>query len=156
MTTAAELHQPFRPRAARRVSVALGVLTAVGALLIMVLVPQMPGVTFGPADEVGTLLLALGILWLLWRQGGVRAVPDARGLTVRNFIYTRPVEWAEIVGVSFGAGSPWVQLDLSDGDTLAVMAIQRADGARGVEESRRLATLVALHEAEGNAPTPMA
>ncbi len=146
MTTAAELHRPFRPRAARRVSLVLGVLTAVGAAVIMVFVPQMPGVTFGPADEVGTFLLALAILWLLWRQGGVRAVPDERGLTVRNFIYTRFVEWSEIVAVNFGAGSPWVQLDLSDGGTLAVMAIQRADGARGVEESRRLATVVALHE----------
>ncbi|GAA1630060.1 PH domain-containing protein [Georgenia ruanii] len=146
MTTAEELHRPFRPRAARRVSFVLGVLTAVGAVLIMVLVPQMPGVTFGPADEVGTAVFALGVLWLLWRQGAVRAVPGEQGLTVRNFIYTRSVEWAEIVGVTFGAGSPWVQLDLSDGDTLAVMAIQRADGARAVEESRRLATLVALHE----------
>src|SRR4051794_23110979 len=124
MTTAEELHRPFRPRAARRVSIVLGVLVVVGAALIMVLVPQMPGVTFGPGDQVGTAVFTLAVLWLLWRQGAVRAVPDERGLTVRNFIYTRTVEWAEIVGVSFGAGGPWVQMDLSDGDTLAVMAIQ--------------------------------
>jgi hypothetical protein len=35
-------------------------------------------------------------------------------------------------------------LDLSDGDVLAVMAIQRADGARALAEARRLATLVAV------------
>jgi hypothetical protein len=38
-----------------------------------------------------------------------------------------------------------VQLDLADGDTLAVMGIQRADGAFAESEARRLATLVALH-----------
>jgi len=36
-----------------------------------------------------------------------------------------------------------VMLDLSDGDVLAVMAIQRADGAYAQAEARRLATLVA-------------
>lgn len=146
MTTAAELHRPFRPWATRWVCLVLGVLVVVGAVPIMVVVPQMPGVTFAPDDVVTGILFILGLLWLLWRQGMVRAVPDERGLTVRNFIHTRVVEWNEIVGVTFGGGNPWVLLDLSDGETLAVMAIQRADGARAVEESRRLATLVALHE----------
>lgn len=150
MATAEELHRPFRPRAARRVSQALGVLTVAGALAIIILVPQVPGFVFTPADQAGTACLALIILWLLWRQGGVRALPDEAGLTVRNIVYTRTVEWAEIVAVNFGSGNPWVQLDLSDGDTLAVMAIQRADGAQGVAEARRLATLVALHEPRAN------
>ncbi len=134
---------------ARRVTQVLGVMTVAGAAFIMIAVPQLENVRFGVADQAGTALLAAVICWLLWRQGAVRAVPDERGLTVRNFIYTRTVEWAEIVSVTFGEGNPWVQLDLSDGDTLAVMAIQRADGARGVAESRRLATLVALHEPTG-------
>jgi hypothetical protein len=37
---------------------------------------------------------------------------------------------------------PWVVLDLSDGGTLAVMAVQRADGERGMAEARRLQALV--------------
>ena len=48
----------------------------------------------------------------------------------------------------FGSGRPWVQLDLADGDTLAVMGIQRADGACADAEARRLATLVAQHTAD--------
>ena len=40
-----------------------------------------------------------------------------------------------------------MSLDLADGDTLAVMAIQGADGERGRVEATRLATLVAEHEA---------
>lgn len=147
MSPTDELHAPFRPRWARRVSIVLAVLTAGGAVAVVILVPLTSKVAFTAGDAVGTGLFALALLWLFWRQGGVRAVPDESGLTVRNIIYTRTVEWAEIVTVTFGASTPWVQLDLSDGDSLAVMAIQRADGAHGRAEASRLATLVALHEA---------
>ena len=37
------------------------------------------------------------------------------------------------------------QASFLDGDTLAVMGVQRADGKRGLAEADRLATLVALH-----------
>ena len=57
----------------------------------------------------------------------------------------RELAWAQVVAVRFGGGDPWVTLDLDDGEVLAVMAIQRADGARGEAEARRLATLVAAH-----------
>lgn len=140
-----DLHAPFRPRSARAVTAVLGLLTVVGAVAIIVGMPRMDGVVFGPADQVGTAVLALGICWFLYRQGSVSAVPGDTGMVVRNIIHTRRVEWAEVVAVNFG-DAPWVQLDLSDGGTLAVMAIQRADGERARAESRRLATLVALHE----------
>lgn len=147
-----DLHAPFRPRSARAVTVVLGVLTVAGTLAIVLALPRMEGVTFGPADQVGTAVLALGICWFLYRQGAVAALPSERGMVVRNLIHTREVEWAEILSVNFGDGAPWVQLDLSDGGTLAVMAIQRADGERGRAEARRLATLVALHEEGGMPP----
>ena len=54
--------------------------------------------------------------------------PDAEGLVVRNLFTTR-AGVAEIVGVQFAGGAPWVTLDLDDTDTVAVMAIQKADGA---------------------------
>ncbi|MNW69284.1 hypothetical protein D3C74_482600 [compost metagenome] len=50
----------------------------------------------------------------------------------------------------FGPGDPWVRLDLSDGKALAVMGIQRADGARRSEE--QAARLAALVQALGEAP----
>ncbi len=64
---------------------------------------------------------------------------------MRNVIYTRRLAWPQIVSVRFGSGDAWVRLDLADGSTLAVMGIQRADGARGEAESRRLAALVQAH-----------
>ena len=148
-----DLHAPFRPRSARAVTVVLGVLTLAGAAVIIVALPRTEGVVYGPADQAGTALLALGICWVLYRQGSVAAVPGEHGMVVRNIIHTREVEWAEVLAVNFGEGAPWVQLDLSDGDTLAVMAIQRADGERGRAEARRLATLVALHERGAPPPT---
>ncbi len=51
----------------------------------------------------------------------------------------------DTVSVRFGGGNPWALLDLDDGETMSVMAVQRADGEHGETEAQRLATLVALH-----------
>jgi Bacterial PH domain len=96
-------------------------------------------------DRVGFLVVAALIGWFLSRLATVSATPSEEGLVVRNLLITRRLEWAQVVGIRFGGGDPWVILDVSDGDTLAVMAIQRADGAYGRAEGRRLATLLAVH-----------
>jgi Bacterial PH domain len=103
------------------------------------------------ANRLSFVAFALFSVWLLWRLGGVHAVPTAAGLTVRNVIYTRRLDWPMILAVRFSANDPWVKLDLADGNTLAVMAIQRADGERGMAEARRLLALVQKH---GEAPDP--
>lgn len=143
----ADLHRPFRPRAARIVATVLAVAVLAMMVAIALLLPQVAPGRQSDLDRAGIVGFGVLVAWFLMRQAGVRAVPDADGLTVRNLLLTRRVGWAEIVSVRFGHGRPWVQLDLDDGDTLAVMGIQRADGARAVAEARRLATLVALHSA---------
>lgn len=139
------LHRPFRPRAARLV--ALGLAVAVLAMMagIAWFLPAITGVPAGLADRLAIVAFGAAVAWFLGRQAGVRATPDDEGLTVRNLLLTRRVTWAEVVSVRFGPDRPWVQLDLADGDTLAVMAIQRADGEVARVEARRLATLVARH-----------
>lgn len=137
------LDATFRPRYARWVSGALTVVVAGAAVLLLVLLPTEGPSAYGTGDRVGLVLVAGAIVWFCWRQATVRAVPLAEGLRVRNLATTRTVGWAEVVSVRFGEGRPWVQLDLAGGDTLAVMGVQRADGARAVAEARRLATLVA-------------
>ena len=116
-------------------------------LLTAVLVASLPSIAseYGPGDQAGIALLGLAVTWFCWRQASVSARPDETGITVRNLVVSRRIAWAEVVSVRFGGGRPWVQLDLADGDTLAVMGIQRADGARAEAEARRLATLVELH-----------
>ena len=93
-------------------------------------------------NKVSFIVFALGVTWLLWRLGGVHAVPSEEGLQVRNLVRSRTLAWAEIVEVRLGPDDPWVRLDLADGGTIAVMGIQRADGERGMAEARRLRSLV--------------
>lgn len=141
-----ELYAPFRPRLARVVTLVVAALLAVGTLVLIWLLPSLyeRDVTL---DLVGIGLVgALGV-WFCWRQASVSAVPDEQGLFVRNLVLSRRLEWAEIVLVRFGQGHAWAQLDLADGDTLAVMGIQRADGARAEREAARLAALVHAHGA---------
>lgn len=140
----AALYAPFRPRLARVVTLTLA---AVVAVLTIVLVGALPSIApeYGPGDLAGIAGLGLATSWFCWRQASVRARVDERGLTVRNLLVTRRLDWAQVVEVRFGQGRPWVQLDLADGDTLAVMGVQRADGAFADAEASRLATLVELH-----------
>lgn len=141
-----DLHAPFRPRLARVVTLTLVVvLLGLTAVLVVVLPTVVPEVT--PSDRVAFALVGVLLAWFCWRQASVVARPDADGLTVRNLMVTRRLTWAQIVSVRFGQGRPWVQLDLDDGDTLAVMGVQRSDGTRAEREAQRLATLVALHTA---------
>jgi len=100
----------------------------------------------------GLMLAASGfaVAALLWRFATIRAVPSQGGLVIRNLLTTRTLEWAQIIRVQFGGGSPWVSVDLDDTDTVAVMAIQKADGAFGQAEASRLSALVQVHS--GHAP----
>lgn len=135
------LHDDFRPLRARRVAYPVAALAMLTMLAVAFAVPGVD--RWG--DRAGFILTGVAIAWFLHRQASVRAVPSPTRLEVRNLLLSRSLEWAEIVEVRFGGGRPWVQLDLSDGETLAVMAVQRADGPRADAEASRLATLVALH-----------
>jgi hypothetical protein len=101
------------------------------------------------------MLFGLGVVIaaLAWRYASIIATPSREGLTVRNLVLTRTLEWPEIVGIQFGGGEPWVSLDLLDGDTLAVMAIQKADGEVAGREASRLAALVQAFGESREAPS---
>jgi hypothetical protein len=141
-----ETHAPFRPRLARWTSLVVGGLVLIGTAAIV----WVTGPFVGVPDQVGFGVLGLGVAWFCWRESRVALQVDPQGLTVRNLVLTRRLEWAEVISVRFGQGRPWVQLDLSDGDTIAVMGIQRADGAFADAEARRLATLLARRSATGS------
>jgi hypothetical protein len=140
----AALHAPFRPHAARIVTLALAALVTLSTIGLIVALPSIAPDS-GPGDAAGIAVLGLAVTWFCWRQASVSARVDESGITVRNLLLSRRLAWAQVVSVRFGNGRPWVQLDLADADTLAVMAIQRSDGPRAEAEARRLATLVALH-----------
>ena len=142
---AAALYAPFRPRRVRFVVWIFGGVEVAVLLGLAAFLPATGPIPFHWPDRLGVVLVALAVVLVLSRFARLRAVPGPDGLRVRNVLFTRRLAWAQIVSVQFGGGMPWAVLDLTDGDTLAVMAVQRADGDRAINEARRLATLVALH-----------
>jgi hypothetical protein len=71
-----------------------------------------------------------------------RAVARADGLEVVNGYRRHHYAWAEIVAVRLSPGAPWATLDLADGTTASVMAIQGSDGERARAAVRQLRALV--------------
>ena len=148
---AGEAYAPFQPRRGPVVSVVLAV--AVGAMSLGLALFVTGRVEWW--DRAGFVLFGAAVVWFLQRQATVRADPTPTHLRVRNLVHTRTVAWSEVTDVHFGGGRPWVQLDLADGDTLAVMGVQRADGASADAQAARLAALAAAHgPSGGRAPGP--
>lgn len=135
-----DLHRPFRPRSGRVVPLVAG---AAWLVVLLVIAFTMPGL--GVPDRTGFAVLGAAGAALLHRFAAVRALPSDTGLSVQNLGSVRELSWAQIVSVRFGPGATWASLDVSDGSTLSVYAIQRADGSLAEREATRLATLVELH-----------
>ena len=133
---------PFVPRRGKVVPAVLAVAAVVLFLAVAVLVPEK----YQLVDRIAFAGMGLAIAALLLRYVTIRAVPQDDGLFVRNIGAGQLVPWEEIEAVRFSDGMPWVRLDLADGDEQAVMAIQRADGPRSVQEAQRLSDLVAAHQ----------
>ena len=150
--TDAAAFAPFRPRRGRMVARALQwVVLALFGVVALVLPAIAGGAAWDVSDRIMLFSIGVMIAWVAHRYASIVAVPSRDGLVVRNLVLTRTLTWPEVVGLQFGGGAPWVSLDLADSDTLAVMAIQKADGDLAVREASRLAALV---HALGEQPEP--
>ena len=134
---------PFRPRRGRTVALTAAALSLLvfGVIALFLPGPAEAG-NWKVGDRVFFAGLGVAIAWLLWRYASIRAVPTRDDLTVRNLFTTRSVTWRAITDVRFSGGDPWLTLELDDTDSLAVMAIQKADAGFGRAEAGRLAALV--------------
>ncbi|MCI9887622.1 PH domain-containing protein [Micrococcales bacterium 31B] len=137
---AADLRR-FAPRRARVVGLALSALVFIACVVIAVLIPNAPDGDPQLSDRLSIMLVGLALGWTCYRQATVAATPTAQGVVVRNWIITRRVAWSEIESVQMVEGEAWARLHLRDGDEVAVMAIQRADGDAAFAEARRLRRL---------------
>jgi len=136
------MYRSFRPRATVIVAITVSILLVVWELFLLWVIFLREGdLPFNAG--LWALVVFIGII-LIYRHGTVRADVSKDGIFIRNLVRSRQLEWPQIISVRLGE-HPWVQLDLSDGTTIAVMAIQRADGQRGRDEAKRLATLVHQH-----------
>ena len=131
------------------VALAALVIFTAGAISVPQGDPMVGGWTI--LDRLTLVLIGVAIAVLMWRYASIRAVPTRQGLVVRNLFTTRRLDWPQIVRVQFGGGAPWVTLDLDDTDTVAVMAIQKADGSFSRAEAGRLSALVQVN---GERPDP--
>jgi hypothetical protein len=152
MTGLADPYAVLRPRRGRAVAIGFGVgsLVLFGGVAVLV---QRAGVRgWGFTDSL--LMFGVGVLiaLMMWRFAALRAVPSPSGLEVRNVLLTRRITWDQVEAVRFSGGDPWVLLDLTDGDQLAVMAVQRADGPYGRAEASRLAALVEAGRRQADRP----
>jgi hypothetical protein len=123
----------------------LGAIAFAALSVIAVLLPAGGAVAWSVGEKavVGLSgLLVWGVLALLSRP---KAVADEQGLTVINLTVRRRLEWAQVLRVNLRSGDPWVSLDLDDGTTLAVMAIQPGAGRAGALRDARLLRDLADH-----------
>ncbi len=96
----------------------------------------------------GTLIF-FGLLYLTLMLALIRsrAVAYADRLVVVNGYRRHEYEWPQIVAARLPPGAPWVTLDLADGETASVLAIQGSDGDRARVALRELKALVAAASA---------
>ena len=90
------------------------------------------GQVFGLADQLAMvglgLLLAAAVLTLT----RARVVADATGVRVRNVLGERALPWQVVREVRLDDGRSWASLELQDDDTVALLAVQSADGEQAV------------------------
>ncbi|HEY9563215.1 MAG TPA: PH domain-containing protein [Nocardioides sp.] len=132
------LPQTWRPLGTRMAGIAAGALLFFfcGALWVLLSPEIRDG--FSLYQRVTLLLMGLGIAVAIHALVRARATATETGLTVVNGYKRRDFEWAQIVAVHMPPGAPWAKLDLADGETCSVMAIQATDGARAKEAVRTL------------------
>lgn len=139
MTTPQRAGAPvFRPVRGRVVAAIIGVGILVAALVLAVMLPEQ----YEIMDRLTCAGIGIAVAVFMSRYATIHARPTAEGLYVRNLGPGELVPWESITAVRFSQGMPWPRIDLDDGLDMAVMAIQRSDGPRSVEEAQRLADLV--------------
>ena len=127
----------LRPRAVRVAAYLSAAIVMAGMIAGAVMITS-----FQLGGRIG--LVAMGMLVAVFCHLHASVVVTARPdvLVVRNLMRTRRLEWAEVVGISFPMGDPWAHLDLADGSTLSMHALQRYDGERAIAAAHLLRRLV--------------
>jgi Bacterial PH domain len=113
----------------------------VGLLLKM----KSSGVIFQTADQVAMAALGVVIAGLILLFTRPRLRVGRPGLSVRNLLGDKLIDWSDVVGVSFPAGSRWARIDLPDDEYVPVMAIQAVDKERAVAAMDTVRSLLAQY-----------
>ena len=71
-----------------------------------------------------------------------RVVASESGVVVVNGYKRHDYEWAEVLSIHLPPGAPWATIDLADGTTASLLAIQGSDGDRARAAVRALRSLI--------------
>ena len=127
----------LRPRMVRVFAYLTGVIVLAGMIGGAIAIT-----TFSLGGRVALVVIGGLVLLFCHLEASVRIIARPARLEVRNLMRTRTVEWAEIITISFPMGDPWAHLDLADGSTLQLQALQRYDGEHAISGARLLRDLV--------------
>ncbi len=142
-TAPTTLPRTWRPLGARVVAALAAVVLVATMVFFWLLLPASVQDRFSALQRVTLIAFFAAMVVALYALIRTSARAEVGGLTIVNGYKTWRFAWAEIVRVSFNANRPWALLDLADGGTVVVMAIQYADGARARQSARELAAVIA-------------
>lgn len=132
----------FRPVRARAVVYVVAALVLATMVALAIALPSGGAHGWGLESRLGIVAFGVAAVLLLHRLADVRVETSDAGVLVVNVVGRRRLEWAEIVGVRLLRDDSWMMLDLSDGEALAAMGVQKSEGERGQRQAREFARLV--------------
>jgi hypothetical protein len=143
MTDRITLPHTWRPFGARIAGVVLGGMLF--ALVVGVWIAWGSDVRarftlFQRSTLIAMGLIGFSVLYALMRS---RVTADDSGVTVVNGYRRRAYEWSQVIAVNLRRGAPWAGMDLSDGTSISMLAIQGSDGQRAIRAVRELRRLLA-------------
>ncbi len=133
----------YRPFGARIATAAAALAIVVAVTFLWVMLPGEVQDQFTLGQRITLLGFFAAVLVLLNGIFRTCARATERGLEVVNGYRRHDLEWGQIVRVSLSPNRPWALVDLDDGTTMSVMAIQSSDGARATRSARELARVIA-------------
>lgn len=146
MTTGEDWDVELRPRRTPIfVYVAAFTIAAVHIAIGFLLKVGSTGVVFQTSDQVAMALLGLVLAGLVLLFARPRLRIGAAGISVRNLLGDKLIEWPDVAGVSFPMGNRWARVDLPDDEYIPVMAIQAVDKERAVNAMDTVRTLLAQY-----------
>ncbi|HEY7044895.1 MAG TPA: PH domain-containing protein [Nocardioidaceae bacterium] len=142
-----EVHLPrtYRPLGARVATATAAVAIVVAMTFLWLMLPGNVQDDFTTFQRITLVAFFVAILVLLNAIFRTSARATESGLEVVNGYRRRFLEWGQIVRISLSPNRPWALMDLDDGTTQAVMAIQTSDGARAIRSAKELARVIARH-----------
>lgn len=112
-------------------------------------------VQFGWADQVAIIGIGVCIGAGILTLGRSRVDADATGLRVRNVFVRHELPWTAVRALRFDRRSPWASLLLTNGDEVALLALQAVDKEHAVRAVDGLRALLAQAKAAEPAPPPL-